>query len=183
MLPLNTQNDVALDRRGKSNNRFSHVLTLSWNKVCTISAIVFWTRIEFQVPRPSGCSETLSLCKNPVPKNRFFRYSHWKKAFFVSFETLKKFKIPESRDFTLGIVLGHQLEDMQPFWPLGMQSFAYSIGLKMQFLPIKKSIFFHFSPKSETDLLVPGGDGGLEYQLIRLRWASASEKSRRWSSL
>ena len=53
----------------------------------------------------------------------------------------------EIRDFTLGIVLGHQLEDMQAFWPPGMQSFAYSIGLKKQFsrfLPPKKSNFFHF---------------------------------------
>ena len=63
----------------------------------------------------------------------------------------------EIRDFTLGIVLGHQLEDMQAFWPPGMQSFAYSIGLKKQFsrfLPPKKSIFFHFLPKSEIDLPV-----------------------------
>jgi hypothetical protein len=53
----------------------------------------------------------------------------------------------EMRDFTLGLVLGHQLEDMQAFWPPGMQSFAYSIGLKKQFsrfLPPKKSIFFIF---------------------------------------
>jgi hypothetical protein len=53
----------------------------------------------------------------------------------------------EIRDFTLGIVLGHQLEDMQTFWPPGMQSFVYSIGLKKQFsrfLPPQKSIFFHF---------------------------------------
>ena len=39
----------------------------------------------------------------------------------------------EMRDFTLGIVLGHQLEDMKAFWPPGMQPFAYFIGLKKQF--------------------------------------------------
>jgi hypothetical protein len=53
----------------------------------------------------------------------------------------------EIRDFTLGIVLGHQLEDMQAFWPPGMQSFAYSTGLKKQFsrfLPPKKVDFFSF---------------------------------------
>ena len=53
----------------------------------------------------------------------------------------------EMRDFTLGIVLGHQLEDMQAFWPPGMQSFAYSIGLKKQFsrfLPLQKVDFFSF---------------------------------------
>ena len=47
-----------------------------------------------------------------------------------------------------------------------MQSFAYFIGLKKQFLPIKKSIFFHFSPKSEIDLLVPGRDGGWNISLL-----------------
>ena len=52
----------------------------------------------------------------------------------------------EMRDFTLGIVLGHQLEDMQAFWPPGMQSFAYSIGLKKQFSRFcpKKVDFFSF---------------------------------------
>ena len=53
----------------------------------------------------------------------------------------------EMRDFTLGIVLEYQLEDMQAFWPPGMQSFAYSIGLKKQFsrfLPPKKVDFFSF---------------------------------------
>ena len=53
----------------------------------------------------------------------------------------------EIRDFTLGIVLGHQLEDMQAFWPPGMQSFAYSLGLKEQFLPFfasQKVDFFSF---------------------------------------
>ena len=75
----------------------------------------------------------------------------------------------EIRDFTLGIVLGHQLEDMQAFWPPGMQSFAYSIGLKKQFsrfLPPKKSIFFHFWPKSEIDLPVPGRDRGWNISLL-----------------
>ena len=75
----------------------------------------------------------------------------------------------EIRDFTLGIALGHQLEDMQAFWPSEMQSFAYSTGLKKQFsrfLPPKKSIFFHFWPKSETDLQVPGGDGGWIISLL-----------------
>ena len=75
----------------------------------------------------------------------------------------------EVRDFTLGILSGHQLEAMQAFWPPGMQSFAYSIGLKKQFsrfLPPKKSIFFHFSPKSEIDLLIPGRDGGWNISLL-----------------
>ena len=83
----------------------------------------------------------------------------------------------EVRDFTLGIVLGHQLEDMQAFWPPGMQSFAYSIGLKKQFskfLPLKKSIFFHFWPKSEIDLLVPGRDGGWNISLLgKDKWVQA----------
>jgi len=64
--------------------------------------------------------------------------------FFLSFEAIKTCKVQEVRDFTLDIVSGHQLEEMQAFWPPGMQSFAYSIGLKKQFLPIKKSIFLHF---------------------------------------
>ena len=83
----------------------------------------------------------------------------------------------EIRDFTLGIVLGHQLEDMQAFWPSEMQSFAYSIGLKKQFsrfLPPKKSIFFHFWPKSEIDLPVPGRDRGWNISLLgKDKWVQA----------
>ena len=50
-----------------------------------------------------------------------------------------------------------------------MQSFAYSIGLKKQFsrfLPPKKSIFFHFLPKSEIDLPIPGRDRGWNISLF-----------------
>jgi hypothetical protein len=50
-----------------------------------------------------------------------------------------------------------------------MQSFVYSIGLKKQFsrfLPPQKSIFFHFWPKSEIDLPVPGRDGGWNISLL-----------------
>ena len=66
----------------------------------------------------------------------------------------------EIRDFTLGIALGHQLEDMR------MQSFAYIKKQFPRFLPPKKSIFFHFLPESEIDLPVPGRDRGWNISLL-----------------
>ena len=35
--------------------------------------------------------------------------------FFLSFEAIKTCKMQEVRDFTLGIVSGHQVEDIQEF--------------------------------------------------------------------
>ncbi len=78
-----------------------------------------------------------------LQKEDFLWISLSKKPIFLSFEAIKTWKGQKIREFTLGIVSGHQVEDMQAFWPPGMQSFACSRGLKSNFC-LYKSRFFSF---------------------------------------
>ena len=98
--------------------------------VCNCIKLVHW-----RIARSLATSNA-NLCKSMGLKVPYARQFPLEIA-----KTTKTCKMQEVRNFTLGIVSGHQLEDMQTVWPPGMQCFAYSIGGKKQFLPPKKSIF------------------------------------------